>query len=50
MLAGIMDYNVLTPLDEFLVRALFGRMLPEGDYRNFDKVTLWTEDIYALLR
>lgn len=50
LFAGIMDYSVLTPLDEFLVRALFGRMLPEGDYRNFDKVTQWTEDIYALLR
>jgi menaquinone-dependent protoporphyrinogen oxidase len=49
LFAGIMDYSVLTPVDEFLVRALFGTMLPEGDYRNFDKVTQWTNDILPLL-
>jgi menaquinone-dependent protoporphyrinogen oxidase len=50
LFAGVLDYSVLTPKDEFLVRILFGKMLPEGDYRNFDKVTQWTEDIYALLK
>ena len=49
LFAGIMDYSVLTPVDEFLVRALFGTMLPEGDYRNFDKVTQWTNDILPFL-
>jgi menaquinone-dependent protoporphyrinogen oxidase len=49
LFAGVVDYSVLEPLDEFLMRVLFGRLLPEGDYRNFDKVTQWTEDIYALI-
>jgi menaquinone-dependent protoporphyrinogen oxidase len=50
LFAGIMDYSVLKPVDEFLVRVLFGTMLPEGDYRNFDKVTQWTNDILPLLK
>jgi menaquinone-dependent protoporphyrinogen IX oxidase len=50
LFAGIMDFSVLTPVDEFLIRALFGGMLPEGDYRNFDKVTQWTNDILPLLK
>lgn len=49
LFAGVVDYSVLQPLDEFLMRFLFGRLLPEGDYRNFDKVTQWTDDIYALI-
>ena len=49
LFAGVMDYSVLQPVDEFLVRVLFGKFLPEGDYRNFDKVTQWTEDVYALI-
>ena len=49
LFAGVVDYSVLQPLDEFLMRLLFARLLPEGDYRNFDKVTQWTEDIYALI-
>lgn len=53
LFGGVMDYSVLTPLDEFLIRTLFGSgpySLPEGDYRNFDKVTQWTEDIFAVLK
>jgi len=50
LFAGVMDFSVLTPVDEFLIRALFGGMLPEGDYRNFDKVTQWTNDILPLLK
>ncbi len=49
LFAGVVDYSVLEPLDEFLMRVLFGKILPEGDYRNFDKVTQWTDDIYALI-
>lgn len=49
LFAGVVDYSVLQPLDEFLMRVLFGRLLPEGDYRNFDKITQWTEDIYVLI-
>jgi menaquinone-dependent protoporphyrinogen oxidase len=49
LFAGVVDYSVLQPLDEFLMRVLFARLLPEGDYRNFDKVTQWTDDIYALI-
>jgi hypothetical protein len=48
-----MDFSVLTPMDEFLIRALFGSgpyAIPEGDYRNFDKVTQWANDIFALLK
>lgn len=50
MFAGVMDFSVLAPMDEFLIRVLFGTMLPEGDYRNFDKVTQWTNDILPLLK
>ena len=53
LFAGIMDFSVLTPMDEFLIRALFGSgpyAIPEGDYRNFDKVTQWANDIFALLK
>jgi len=50
LFAGVMDFSVLAPMDEFLIRALFGSMLPEGDYRNFDKVTQWTNDILPLLK
>jgi menaquinone-dependent protoporphyrinogen IX oxidase len=49
LFAGVVDYSVLEPLDEFLMRVLFGKLLPEGDYRNLDKVTQWTDDIYALI-
>ena len=49
LFAGVVDYSVLEPLDEFLMRVLFGKLLPEGDYRNFDKVTQWTDDVYALI-
>ena len=50
LFAGVIDYSVLTPKDEFLLRLLYGKILPEGDYRKFDKVTQWTEDIYALIK
>ena len=50
LFAGVIDYSVLTPKDEFLLRLLYGKILPEGDYRNCDKVTQWTEDIYALIK
>ena len=50
LFAGVMDFSVLTPVDEFLIRTFFGSVLPEGDYRNFDKVTRWTEDIFAALK
>ena len=49
LFAGVVDYSVLQPLDEFLMRVLFGRLLPEGDYRNFDTVTQWTNDIFAII-
>jgi menaquinone-dependent protoporphyrinogen oxidase len=50
LFAGIMDYSVLTLKDEFMIRVLFGNMMPEGDYRNFDKVTQWANDILPLLK
>jgi menaquinone-dependent protoporphyrinogen oxidase len=50
LFAGVMDFSVLTLKDEFMIRVLFGTMLPEGDYRNFDKVTQWTNDILPLLK
>ena len=50
LFGGVMDYSVLTPVDEFSLRAFFSKTLPEGDYRNFDKVTQWTEDIFAALK
>jgi menaquinone-dependent protoporphyrinogen oxidase len=53
LFAGVMDFSVLTPMDEFLIRTLFGSgpyAIPEGDYRNFDKVTQWTNDILPLLK
>jgi len=53
LFGGVMDFSVLTPLDEFLIRTLFGSgpyALPEGDYRNFDKVTQWSEAIFAALK
>jgi menaquinone-dependent protoporphyrinogen IX oxidase len=50
LFAGVMDYSVLTPGDEFILRVFFSKTLPEGDYRNFDKVTQWTNDILLLLK
>jgi menaquinone-dependent protoporphyrinogen oxidase len=50
LFGGIMDYSVLTIKDEFMIRVLFGTMMPEGDYRNFDKVTQWTNDLLPLLK
>jgi menaquinone-dependent protoporphyrinogen oxidase len=48
LFGGVMDFSVLSPLDLFMIRAF--NMMGEGDFRNFDKITKWSNDLYALIK
>ena len=48
LFGGIMDFSVLSPIDLLMIQGF--HMMGEGDFRNFDKITQWSKDLYAVIK
>lgn len=47
LFAGKMDYGMLSLLDRFIVTNV--AKVPEGDWRNWNKIRAWAEELYPIL-
>ncbi len=48
LFAGRMDYSKLSAIDRFIIRNLM--RIPEGDYRNWDAIRAWSQELAGVLK